>query len=48
LDSLERAFQEKAATLYQFGIDPLYDPVRSHPRGQALQRALGLPTITFG
>jgi len=47
LDYLEKGCQEKAAALYQFGIDPLYEPLRSHPRGEALRLALRLPSAHF-
>jgi tetratricopeptide (TPR) repeat protein len=43
LDCLEQACQERAAALYQFGVDPLYDPIRAHPRGEALRLAMRLP-----
>ncbi len=43
LQWLEKACEERAAPLYQFGVDPIYDPIRAHPRGEALRLAMGLP-----
>jgi tetratricopeptide (TPR) repeat protein len=43
LDSLTKACQERAAALYQFAIDPLYDPIRHDPRAQTVRRSIGLP-----
>lgn len=45
LDWLTRACEERAATLYQFAIDPLYDPIRADPRGQIVRRSIGLPDL---
>ena len=45
LDWIEGACQERAAALYQFAVDPLYDPIRAHPRGEALRLAMGLPLV---
>jgi serine/threonine-protein kinase len=45
LDWLEKACEERAAALYQFAVDPLYDPIRAHPRAEALRLAMGLPLV---
>jgi serine/threonine-protein kinase len=47
MDWLEKACEERAATLYQFGVDPIYDPIRAHPRAEALRLAIGLPPVTL-
>ncbi len=46
LDWLEKACEERAAPLYQFGVDPIYDPIRGHHRAEALRLALGLRLVT--
>jgi TolB-like protein/Flp pilus assembly protein TadD len=43
---LERACEERAAPLYHFAVDPIYDPIRAHPRAEAIRLAMGLPLIT--
>jgi TolB-like protein/Tfp pilus assembly protein PilF len=43
LDCLEQACEERAAALYQFAVDPIYDPIRSHPRAEAMRLAMRLP-----
>jgi serine/threonine-protein kinase len=48
LDWLEKACEERTAALYQFGIDPIYDPIRTHPRAEVLRLAMGLRRITPG
>jgi TolB-like protein/Tfp pilus assembly protein PilF len=40
---LKTACEERAATLYQFGVDPIYDPIRSDPRSEGIRLAMGLP-----
>jgi TolB-like protein len=40
---LEKACADREATLYQFGVDPLFDPVRGTQRGETLRLAMGLP-----
>jgi adenylate cyclase len=45
LGFLETACEQRAAALYQFAVDPLYDDVRDHPRGEAIRLAMGLPRI---
>jgi TolB-like protein len=42
---LTTACEERAAALYQFGVDPLYDPIRADPRSQAIRRSIGLPPL---
>jgi hypothetical protein len=42
---LEKACEERAAPLFQFGVDPIYDSIRAHPRAEALRLALGLPQV---
>ncbi len=39
---LEKASAERAAPLYQIGVDPIYDPLRTHPRFQAILRKMRL------
>lgn len=43
LSWLEKACTEREATLYQFGVDPLYDPIRSDIRSETVRLAMGLP-----
>lgn len=45
LDWLTKACEERAAALYQFAVDPLYDMVRSHHRAQMVRRSIGLPEL---
>jgi serine/threonine-protein kinase len=45
LSFLETACQQRAATLYQFAVDPLYDEIRDHPRAEAIRLAIGLPRV---
>jgi eukaryotic-like serine/threonine-protein kinase len=45
LDWLDKACEERAAALYQFAVDPMYDPIRAHPRAEALRLAMGLPLV---
>jgi adenylate cyclase len=40
---LNRACEERAAILYQFNVDPIYDPIRMDPRSEAIRLAMGLP-----
>ncbi len=45
LDWLTKACEERAATLYQFAVDPLFDPIRTHSASQAIRRSMGLPDL---
>jgi hypothetical protein len=45
LDWLTKSCEERAATLYQFAVDPLYDALRSRPRAQMVRRSIGLPEL---
>ena len=45
LDLVSKACEERAAALYQFAIDPLYDPIRADPRAQIVRRTIGLPDL---
>jgi serine/threonine-protein kinase len=40
---LNKACEERAAPLYQFAVDPAYDPVRADVRAQAVRLSIGLP-----
>jgi hypothetical protein len=40
---LEKAYEAHSANLPYVAADPLWDPMRSNPRFQALVRKLGLP-----
>jgi TolB-like protein/DNA-binding winged helix-turn-helix (wHTH) protein/Tfp pilus assembly protein PilF len=42
LDWLEKAFDERAANVVFIGVDPSFDPLRAHPRFQALLARIGL------
>jgi hypothetical protein len=42
LDSLEKAVDEHEAMVIHLHIDPLSDPMRSHPRYHALRRKMNL------
>jgi eukaryotic-like serine/threonine-protein kinase len=42
LDWLERAFEARAGLLVFLGVEPMYDPVRAHPRFVRLLERLGL------
>lgn len=42
LDWLEKAFEERTANLAFLGVDPWFDPLRAHPRLQALLARIGL------
>ena len=43
LDWIEKAWQEREGDLVRLKRDPVYDPVRAHPRFQAIVKRLGLP-----
>ena len=43
LDWIEKAWQERDDDLVWLKRDPVYDPVRAHPRFQALLERIGLP-----
>jgi TolB-like protein len=43
---LEKAVEERSAPLYQFAIDPIYDPIRQHPRAEQVRLRLNLPGVT--
>jgi serine/threonine-protein kinase len=45
LDFLSKACEQRSAPLYQYAVDPVYDPVRSHDRGEAIRRLIGLPEV---
>jgi hypothetical protein len=45
LDWLSSACEERAAPLYQFAVDPIYDPIRSHARAEAVRLSIGLPHL---
>jgi serine/threonine-protein kinase len=42
LDQLERGGDERASTLYQIAVDPIYRPIGHHPRFAALVNRMGL------
>jgi TolB-like protein/DNA-binding winged helix-turn-helix (wHTH) protein/Tfp pilus assembly protein PilF len=42
LDWLDRAYQERVANVVFLGVDPAFDPLRAHPRFQALLERIGL------
>jgi DNA-binding winged helix-turn-helix (wHTH) protein/Flp pilus assembly protein TadD len=44
LDALERAVREHARSVPSLGINPLFRPLRSHPRFTRLVALLGVPT----
>jgi len=43
LDWLEKAYEERAPSMPYIGCNPLFDPLRSEPRFQALLRRMNLP-----
>lgn len=43
LAAIEAALATRQVQLLWIGVDPKYDPLRSHPRFQAVMRAVGLP-----
>jgi len=43
LDWLDRAAEEHNLGYYLPSVEPMYDPIRSHPRFQALMRRINLP-----
>jgi tetratricopeptide (TPR) repeat protein len=45
IDWLTTACEERAATLYQFAVDPLFDPIRADAASQAIRRSIGLPDL---
>lgn len=40
---LEKAYEARSSWLIWLGVDPVYDPLRSDPRFQALLRRMKLP-----
>jgi tetratricopeptide (TPR) repeat protein len=42
---LTKACEQRAAPLYQFAVDPFYDPVRRHPPAQSVRRVIGVPNL---
>jgi len=48
LEWLEKACEERAAALYQYAVDPLYDSIRRHPRAEAVRLAMGLKARESG
>jgi hypothetical protein len=45
LEWLSRACEQRAAPLYQYAVDPLYDPLRSDSRAHAVRLTIGLPEV---
>ena len=45
LEALERACAARAVPLYQIGVDPIYRPVRTSSRFQAILRAMNLASV---
>jgi serine/threonine-protein kinase len=45
LDQMEQAVEEGAPRLVWFGVRPLLDPLREHPRFQRLLERMGLPNV---
>jgi hypothetical protein len=45
LQWLATACEERSATLYQFAVDPLFDPIRVTPEGERIRRSIGLPDL---
>jgi eukaryotic-like serine/threonine-protein kinase len=48
LDWLEKAYELRDPNMPYIGVNPIYDPVRSDPRFQALLRKMGLPVAPPG
>jgi TolB-like protein len=46
LEWLDRAYEERSAHLINIHLDPLFDPLRGHPRFMDLVRRVGLPAST--
>jgi len=42
LDWIERAAEERLAGYYMPSVDPIYEPIRSHPRFTAVLRRMKL------
>jgi len=40
---LEKAFKERRIEMVFLGVDPTFDPLRSHPRFVSLLRRIGVP-----
>jgi len=47
IDELERAYEHRRLNAINFGADPVYDKIRSHPRFQRLLHEIGLD-VYFG
>ena len=43
LEWLEEAYEERSSKLVQLAVDPLWDPLRDHPRFHDLLLRIGLP-----
>ena len=46
VDSLEKAYNERAPGLTYLKWQPLWDPLRSHPRFQALLKKMNFPELS--
>ena len=46
LDSLEKAFTDRAERMIDMGIDPRLRPLRSHPRFREIARRVGIPGLS--
>ena len=43
IDALERAYATKEHEMIFLGVSPIWDPLRAHPRFQALLRKMNFP-----
>jgi len=48
VDSLEKAYDERAPALTSLKWVPFWDPLRSHPRFQALLKKMNFPELSLG